>query len=309
VSPRLRQVAGWALGAGLVVVLLLSLDTAAIGSLLAHANLPLVVFAVTGLTAAHLVGAATWRSLADRLSGIRLAWRSAVPLYYAAQAVGGLTPANIGNDTYRVVALRRSGHGTEGAAAPIVVQRATSYLALGLLGMGALLALTRPAGLPTALGAAFVVLASCAAVTAIVVWRSPGWSFVPDRRAFADAVGIGLGLGLVFHLAGICLSYLLIVAVDPAAAATAGPVLASVALARATLLVPLTPSGLGIQEAALAFLLSGLGIPPETALAASLLGRLGLVLTTVVGAICLARMSRGAEPDQLAVTSASPVSR
>lgn len=308
-TPRVRQIAGWAIGAGLVVVLLLTLDTATIARLLADANLPLVVIAVTGLTAAHLIGAATWRSLARRLSGQRLTWRSAVPLYYAAQAVGGLTPANVGNDTYRVVALRKSGQGTERAAAPIVVQRATSYLALGLLGMAALLGLTRPAGFPAAAGAALVVLAACAIVLTVFVWRSPAWSFVPDRRAFADSVGIGLGLGLVFHLVGIGLSFLLIVAVDPDAVALVGPVLACVALARATLLVPITPSGLGIQEAALAFLLSGLGIPPEIALAASLLGRLGLVLTTVVGAIFLARISAGAEPDQLAAANASPVSR
>jgi uncharacterized membrane protein YbhN (UPF0104 family) len=185
-TPRVRQAAGWAIGAGLVLVLLLTLDTATIARLLADANLPLVVIAVTGLTAAHLIGAATWRSLARHLSGLRLTWRSALPLYYAAQAVGGLTPANVGNDTYRVVALRKSGQGTERAAAPIVVQRATSYLALGLLGMAALLGLTRPAGFAPAAGAALVVLAVCAVVLTVFVWRSPAWSFVPDRRAFAD---------------------------------------------------------------------------------------------------------------------------
>ena len=291
-SPTVRRAGGWALGAGILLILVLTLDTRAIAAQLAAANGLLVVLAVTGLAGAHVIGAATWRALAGRLDGAVLPWRTTIATYYAAQAVGGLTPANIGNDTYRVVALRRAGAGTGAAAAPIVVQRATSYLALGLLGMAAILVLTRPAAASSAMAGTAAVLAAVGAVSAVIVWRSPAWSFVPHRRAFADALGIGMGLGLLFHLVGIGLSFALVVAVEPDAVALAGPVLAAVALARATLLVPLTPSALGIQEAALAFLLAGLGLSPETALAASLLGRLGLVVTTVIGAICVARAGR-----------------
>ena len=97
--------------------------------------------------------------------------------------------------------------------------------------------------------------------------------------------------GLAFHLVAIGCGYLLVLAVDPAAAVVAPAVIGALAIARVSLLVPLTPSGLGVGEAALAILFAGIGLAPETAIAAALLARLGLVVTTLVGSIALAASS------------------
>ncbi|MGH2488257.1 MAG: lysylphosphatidylglycerol synthase transmembrane domain-containing protein [Candidatus Limnocylindria bacterium] len=285
----------WGIGIVILVALVLTLDMSAIGARLAAANLSLVVLAAAGLSSLHLLGAATWRELMRRLVGLRLAWWPTVRLYYAAQALGGFTPANIGSDAYRVIALRGSGEGVGNAVLPIVVQRATSYLAVSLVGAAALIVATRPA--PFTVGVTIGALAlSTVAIglgAAIAIGsgrlrslreRLPGPDEA-DRRSLLWAIAIGLGLGLVFHLAGVWLTYGLVLAVDPAAASLAA--VAAVAIARVSLLIPVTPSGLGFQEAALALLFIGIGLPAESALAASLLARLSLVLTGALGALAL----------------------
>jgi uncharacterized membrane protein YbhN (UPF0104 family) len=291
-----RAGARWALGIALVGALVLALDPAAIATLLGAANLPLVVVGVAGLTSLHLLGAVTWRTLTRRLTGLTLGWSTTVRLYYAAQAMGGFTPANIGSDAYRVIALRGTGDGTRRMALPIVVQRVTSYLAVSLIGAAALIIASRPAGFTVGVTIGALVVSVVALGVASLVTVGPGplrpvrerllGPGGPDGRRMATAAASGLVLGLVFHALGVGLTWLLVVAVEPAAISPAA--LAAVALARLSLLVPITPSGLGIQEAALAGLFIGIGLPAESALAASLLARLSMVLTAVLGAIALA---------------------
>ena len=64
----------------------------------------------------------------------------------------------------------------------------------------------------------------------------------------------------------------------------AGPILASIAVARLSILIPLSPSGLGFQEAALSVLFLQIGLTAELALAAALLNRLALLGTMALGA-------------------------
>lgn len=298
-----RTLARWAIGILIVVALVVSLDASAIWARLAAANLMLVVIGVAGLSSLHLVGAVTWRELTRRLVGLTLGWWQSVRLYYAAQALGGFTPANLGSDAYRVIALRGAGGAARSVVVPIVVQRATSYLAVSLLGACALLVVSRPAGFTAGLVVGALALSGAALGVVSLVWLGPGplrplrdrllgfWDYEtpraePNRGRFVGAVGIGLGLAFFLHLAGIGLTWLLILGVDPGAASIAA--LAAVAMARVSLLIPLTPSGLGVQEAALAVLFVGIGLPAESALAGSLLARLSLVLTAILGAMALA---------------------
>jgi uncharacterized membrane protein YbhN (UPF0104 family) len=230
-----------------------------------------------------------------RLVGLRLEWWPTVRLYYAAQALGGFTPANIGSDAYRVIALRGSGEGIGNAVLPIVVQRATSYLAVSLIGAAALIVATRPDQLTVAVTIGALVLSTVAIGLGAAIAIGSGrlrslrerllGPDEHDRRSLLGAIAIGLGLGVVFHLAGVWLTYGLVLAVDPGAASLAA--IAAVAIARVSLLIPITPSGLGFQEAALALLFIGIGLPAESALAASLLARLSLVLTGALGALAL----------------------
>ena len=205
---------------------------------------------------------------------------------------GGITPANVGSDLYRVAALRGAGESVRGATLPIIVQRATSYLAVSVLGALGLLIASRPAAFTVGVVIGALALSVAVLGIASLILAGPGplralreRLLGPgdlDRPGMAGAVGIGLSLGLVFHAVGIGLSYLLVLAVEPNAATVAA--LAAVAIARVSLLIPITPSGLGVQEAALAALFVGIGLPPESALAASLLARLSLVLTAAIGA-------------------------
>lgn len=290
-----RNLARWGIGIAILVALVLTFDATGIGARLGDVNLPLVMFGVVGLSSLHLLGAATWRTLARRLVGLRLDWWPTVRLYYAAQALGGFTPANIGSDAYRVAVVRGSGEGVRAAVLPIVVQRVTSYLGVSLVGAAALVIASRPTDFAVGVTIGALVLAGVVLGIASLVSVGPGWlrplrarllgPGAPERRRLAGAVGIGLALGVLFHAMGVGLTFLVVLSVDPGAASLAA--LAAVALARVSLLIPLTPSGLGVQEAALALLFVGIGLPAESAIAASLLARLSLVLTAAVGAAAL----------------------
>jgi uncharacterized protein (TIRG00374 family) len=76
-----------------------------------------------------------------------------------------------------------------------------------------------------------------------------------------------------------------VAAINPDAVSLAS--IAALAVARLTLAIPISPSGLGFQEGALSALFVAIGLAPETALAALLLGRISLLTTTLVGAIAL----------------------
>jgi uncharacterized membrane protein YbhN (UPF0104 family) len=268
------------------------------------------------LIAIHILGALTWRDLARRLSAIRLGLGETIRRYYIAQAIGALTPANLGADAYRLIAA----DGVDGRydwrqmLRPVVVQRITSSIALAGLGLAAFALL--PAG-GMANGAALAILvlagASSALLLALQGGRFARWFRLPrqpgtvepnsaasdpttagqaGRRARIEAVAVGLGLGLGFHAGGVLLSYVLVLSVG-----VAGPpllVLACLVVARLSILIPISPSGLGIQEGALSILFLSIGLPAETALAASLLNRLALVATTLLGAALMLLAARPA---------------
>ena len=147
-----------ALGIGLLAVVLVGADPLAVLARLGTINLGLAAVAMLGLTAIHLVGAMGWRSITLETSGVLLPRRPTVALYYAAQAIGGVTPANLGGDVHRVLALRSRGRDWSAAVAPVIVQRATSYLALSILSLAGLAVLadrTRIAGPIVGAGFAF----------------------------------------------------------------------------------------------------------------------------------------------------------
>ena len=307
-SAGVRQVVRvwgrWVLGLAILLLVALSLDIPRTLQHLASANLPLAVVGVGGLTAIHLVGAVTWRVLCMQLSGFRLGVGSATSRYYAAQALGGLTPANLGGDAYRIYALRSAGF--DAAVAPVIVQRATSYLALSLLGFVAFVVLAPSTPLATGILAGAAIVSVLSVLVAFVL-LAPSPALRRVRSAFlrlmgtprqADAIQIqplskasvraaatGIVLGLVFHAGAILFTYLLVLAVLPTAPLL--PVLAALAAARQSLSVPILPSGIGVQEAVLVVLFAGIGLSAEGALAAMLLGRVALLTTTAVGAAAL----------------------
>jgi uncharacterized membrane protein YbhN (UPF0104 family) len=134
-----------------------------------------------------------------------------------------------------------------------------------------------------------------------------GWTGATvSRGRLRSAVRDGIGLGLVFHGAGLLLGLVLVRAVDAEAVVQPSLVLAALAVARLSLAVPIAPNGIGIQEGVLAILFVQLGLPAESAIAAALLNRLAFLLTAAVGAISLA-VPRGARPAPVPRPSRPPV--
>jgi uncharacterized membrane protein YbhN (UPF0104 family) len=288
----------------LLVAVVMSLSPAAVAGRLAQADLRLVMAAVLGLTAMHVVPAVGWRAILATTGGLRLTWRTTLSLYYPSQAIGGMTPANLGSDILRAAALRGAGDSWSIVIAPLIIQRATSYLALSALSLIALTTLAARTDLASEVVATGVVLGGAVTVASWILLAPParlrgvharivrlvGGSTNRDRgRAsrLGTASLIGLAQGMLFHIGSIGLTWLLVVAVDPGLPAAS--VVPALAVARLSLVIPLVPSGLGVGEGALVILFIGLGLPAESGLAAMLLARLSLVLTTAVGMTLLIR--------------------
>jgi uncharacterized membrane protein YbhN (UPF0104 family) len=220
-----------------------------------------------------------------------------------------VTPANLGADFYRAFLLRSAATNWNGIVAPIVGQRLVSTLALlGLAGaVGLLRALaTMP---PSTVLPSIALLAAAAAVMggARTARLSPVRSLIggrlPERLRAVLAADLALFrlpllLTVTFHAGSVLLAYVLVIAVhsDAPFFTTASLLL----VARLTILLPLTPYGLGFQEASLAVVLPTVGLSGEEALAVAVLSRLGTVLTALVGASILV-LSRRVVSKDLAV--------
>jgi uncharacterized membrane protein YbhN (UPF0104 family) len=313
-KPWQRAALRWSLAIGLVAIVVSRFDAGAVVARIGAANLVVAIPAIAGLVAVQLIGALAWRRLLARFAGIDAGWRSSVRLYYAAQAVGSVTPGNLGADIYRIAAVD-PGSSRKAAAVPILLQRLTSTAALVLLaGIGAL---SLRAGNAVA-AVPWVAVAALGAVAAflIVVRLQPGiLSALPHSRA--DLVALmrdGFGLGLAFHAVSIWLGWALIAAVDPATATHVVEVLAILAIARLSVVLPISPAGLGVQEAAVGVLFAQVGLEPGVALAAILLNRVALLVVVLLGTLGLVRGGRtrtdgpasSAAPTTAAITAATP---
>jgi uncharacterized membrane protein YbhN (UPF0104 family) len=284
--------------------LLHSVDLAGALERAGRANPLIVAIAVLVLTAVHSVAALNWRAIVARLGGTPMTAGAALRAYYASQAIGGITPANLGGDAYRVVAARSDGAQWSDAALSVLVQRATSFAALAGLGVVALVALPNVINIAAPLIGVAIALVLVLAVPVIVLVRRHDLFAGPARRrSFTTATRVGFAGGLAFHAIAIAASYALVIAVDPGASGLG--ILAAVTLARLSLAVPIAPSGIGVQEGALAALFILLGASPETAVAASLLGRLALLTTTTIGLTLIARRPDRANANTLPMPAAA----
>lgn len=280
---RLLLIARWGAAAIVLAVVLSRLDLAGVIELATRANLVLVALAIAGLVAIHVVAVAGWRRLLRSLAGAELRWRPGLRLYYAGQAIGSLTPGNVGSDVYRTVALDVAA-GRRALAGVILVQRLAGTIALGFLAALAAWLLRQELLPAVAVGdQAMSALASVAAVAAVGI----GLLLARSRR-WRSVVIDGFGLGVVFHGGSIALGALMVVAVDPTSTERLPGILAAVAIARLSLVLPLTPSGLGVQEGVLGVLFVQLGLPAEVAVAAMLLNRLAMLATVLLGTAVLA---------------------
>ena len=291
--PTLFTVVRWVVAISLVAIVLARFDVGAVATKIGAANVLLAGSAIAGLVAIHLVGAAAWRRLVQEFGGIRTDWRSTVRLYYAAQAVGSITPGNLGADLYRVAAADASST-RRAAAVPILLQRVTSTVAMVVLGAGGIFILGSLEVVQRSLADAAPWVVALAAIATLVLataaLRLHGQvraAWVQVRAHSSSLVRDGLGLGLVFHAASISLGWILVAAIDPGTASRTAEVLGILAVARLSIVVPLSPAGLGIQEATVGVLFVQVGLDPQVAIAAILLNRVALLVVVMLGAAAL----------------------
>jgi uncharacterized membrane protein YbhN (UPF0104 family) len=284
----------WAFGLVMIVALLVYLDADSIVEQLRDVDWALAAPAIAALVALQALPALTWRYLAGAISGMEMRVSFTLRSYYAAQGIGGFTPANVGADAYRAHALDAGSEGWGRVLLPIVVQRLTSYISLALLGVVA--ALFVPVDPLVRVLLVLVPLGTLALVA--VVWHLGRRGSVPflrlsvlaeeqgRGRPFWTAVGVATGLGMAFHVVGVALTYVLLRSVT--GEADAGPAIAALTVARVTTVLPLTPNGLGFAEAAYAVLLPTVGTSAEAAVAVAALTRLAMFVTMGLGFLILA---------------------
>lgn len=313
--PRAGLLLRWSLALAVLGGLLSWVDTESLGALLADTCWGLAAPAIIGLSLIHLAGVFTWTMISDRLGGSRPPWRRMARIYYAAQAVGTLTPANVGADVYRAWAVSGQGNATARAMVPVAAHRITSYM--GLLLLGAVAAMVIP--FDTVAPALLAVSAGLFVLLTVLLWwaarhaadrdsvagklahrlRIPtDWASIPAGRV-TGALGSGLVMSLIFHAGSIGLCYLLVSAVGGQAPAPS--LLAALTLARLAILLPVPVGGVGFQEGAMTFLFAGLGLGAEMGLAVALLNRIAFLGTTAVGVVMLmtGKARAGAEPAEV----------
>lgn len=249
------------------------------------------------LVAIHLLQIETWRLLSVRLTGCRLHRPAAIAAYFTGQALGSVTPGNLGGDVYRAYATKSGSHGWRDVAGPIVGQRAVSYASLlALTGIAGILRLVAATSTEvTVFG--FVILMT--PLTAVWIKRDaiiecilpmlgmhsvPGVSASHSLLRVADHFKPAVVLGLGFHLGSVVFTYLLVLSIGESPPFV--PTLGVLLIVRSATLLAITPFGLGLQEGGLMLLLPSVGLDAEAALAISILSRLGLLLTVVFGIGC-----------------------
>ena len=307
----------WAVGLALITATLAIIDPSQVAEQLRSVRWAIAIPAVIGLTLVHSVNAFGWGLLARLHTGLMLSPKRTLLSYYASMSIGLLTPSNVGSDVYRVASVADESGGWKRAAVPVAIQRITSFLALGLIGLAATAIIPVSPALRISV-IAMVALMVGGLVTMMAVMSSgaarENWllrrlprlpeelSGQPGKRR-AQLVA-GIVSGLAFHLVSLSLALVLLTSLG----ADFQPIeaLAALAIARLAILLPVSISGLGFQEAAAAVVFPAIGLPAEVGVAVSMLTRIGLILTVATGVACMASPARKAPAAAVATDSSEP---
>ena len=256
-------------------------------------------FAVAVLVAglASGLGALGWKSLLDALD-VRLPHREVGRLYVIGLFFALFTPGGVAGDVVRTYELQRhSSRGVEGFAS-ILVTRILSVATLAVLG-----AVSAMAILPDLVSSQVTVGVLGVSVLVLGALLMSGRPLRPmaERLPWRRAAGVaGEFLESVEvlrrqprALAAASLLYILhhlliVTAIFFAALAldidiSFGWALALVPIARVLVLLPLSISGLGVQEAAFVVLFKQVGLEPAAAFSLSLLSHVALMVVPLAG--------------------------
>mgnify|MGYP005839103639 CR=1 FL=1 len=258
--------------------------------------LPIIV----ALSATNFWAAWAWQLLLFHFTQRLLPLGEAIRLYFIGQALGSVTPMNVGNDLYRLRATGARGGRIGAEVATIVMQRFTSAQALLILGGLAACLAPLSVGIKYTL---FIPVAVLLALSILILWlasmgkarllRKIGLSDIPGTRLW-KAAGLGIALAFALHLNGVVLAAFLVSAAGIPIPFV--PAVAAILLARLSILLPFTVHGLGVTEGALAFFFSRFGATAEGGLTVGLLLRLQSLLTGIIGAVLLWQKDHALKP-------------
>ena len=314
---RVRKIKALAIGpvgraAVTITVLLIVLrgvDGADLRALLG--NFEPLYFAIAVLVAAlaNGLGALGWKSLLDALD-VRLPHREVGRLYVIGLFFALFTPGGVAGDVVRTYELQhRISRGVE-ALASILVARILSVATLAVLGAVSAMAIL-PGLISSQVTVGFLAV-SVLVLGALLMSGRPlkttaerlPWprlarlagQFLESvevlRRQPRALVAASL-LYLLHHLLAVTAIFFAALALD--VDISFGWALALVPIARVLVLLPLSISGLGVQEAAFVVLFQQVGLEPAAAFSLSLLGHVVLTVVPLAGGVIFLLRGRSAD--------------
>jgi hypothetical protein len=280
-----------------LLVVLRGVDGADLGALLGSFE-PLY-FAVAVLVAAlaNGLGALGWKSLLDALD-VRLPHKEVGRLYVIGLFFALFTPGGVAGDVVRTYELQRRGsRGVEGFTS-ILVARVLSVATLAVLGaVSAMAILPELVSSQVTVGVLGVSVLMLGALLMSGRSLKPMAERLPWRRLarvageFLESVEVlrrhpralvaASLLYILHHLLIVTAIFFAALALD--IDVSFRWVLALVPIARVLVLLPLSISGLGIQEAAFVVLFKQVGLEPAAAFSLSLLSQVALIAVPLAG--------------------------
>jgi uncharacterized protein (TIRG00374 family) len=303
-----------AVSATLLGILVSHVDLRAVGSAIAGARIDLLVLAVLVLHADRILQGGKWWALI-RSAGVRVPFWPAVATTYAGNFAGQFLPAGVGGDVVRIVLFKRMSLPAIEVTASIVVERLFGLFALVTVASASVaLARTRGVDLPGSIegvtAALFVSMAIGLAVSftpKAAGWMSAGTAglsrlpipapflHVVDRliaayRRYAhrrNAIAVYTLLSVAEVLLLVLVNYLICGALGIGI-----PLLPLLLIVPVTLIayrIPISLSGLGVQEGMFGYFFARAGYGIEAGVTLSLVLRLVEVAIFLPGAIFLWR--------------------
>lgn len=290
-----------AVSAALVALLLTQVDLGSVVRELSGINLLLFALAVIVGALAAMAAGLGWKSLLDA-QGVSLPARDVLLVHMVGLFFAAFTPGGLGGDVLRTLRVRQTTRRTVEGGASVVASRVLSVVALlvasaaaaygrpaselrtatllaaavAVVGVALLFALERPAGaalsrLPSAPWAAAV---RTAARSMFAFRREPGH------------LAVAFGLLMLYQVLGA-----VVIAVIARSMNVSLGMLDAIALgliARLTAFLPISISGIGVQEGAFVVLFGLVGVSPSQALAISLIDHVVLTVIPLAGGVLYA---------------------
>jgi uncharacterized protein (TIRG00374 family) len=282
-----------AVSVGLLAWLGWTIDWSQLASLTRSLHAGWLLLSATLVGASGLISAAKWNVLL-KVKGIPFSFRHLLHVIWVSNFFGDFLPASVGCDALRIAAITRGTSRTPQAASTVLVDRLLGVLALGVMAsLGGLWAAVRWDTWDVLL--AFLIPMGAVLVVPWLFWSRRGrrllsftlkrlrWlpgrrfaerlsaavrSYRRARRALAVAGGFALATQIIRVFFFVALAHAIGVQLRLSDAFVLVPPIWFI------LMLPITVSGIGLQEGAFVLLLGRVGVDPAAAFGLSVASRL-----------------------------------